>query len=152
MKYVKIQEEAEDAVQDSFASIWMKKGIYSGRSALIRYLYICVHNKCLDILRHKSVECITDTEINSIDIPDEDLDAEIFAGEIYSRVFQKIDELPERQRTTIKLAMEGKTNAEIAEEMHVALDTVKNQKFKAYATLRKHFAQHILLMLIPMTL
>ena len=40
-----------------------------------------------------------------------DLEAEMFAGEVYTRLFEYIDRLPRRQRTTILLVMEGKRNA-----------------------------------------
>lgn len=149
MRMLNVQDDAEDVVQDVFTQLWVKAERFASKAMLVRFLYVSVHNRCLDVLKHAKVEQKYSVEYLATNSERDDLEGEIFASEIYSRLYKKIDELPERQKATILLAMKGKSNAEIAEEMHVAVDTVKNQKMKAYKTLRKSFTETALISLLP---
>ena len=139
VRIIKVQEEAEDVVQEVFAHLWSKRESFACRKTLIRYLYVSVRNRCLDVLKHDAVHRTYANEVLATASEIDDVDVEVMKGEVYRRVFKMIDELPDRQRDTLLLAMAGKSNAEIAEEMGVALDTVKNQKMKAYKTLRQRY-------------
>ena len=131
MSFVKSEGDAEDIVQDVF----------------MRLLYVSTHNKCLDFLKHSTVERIYASNA-SAQMTEYEMESEIFAAEMYSRIFTYIDALPDRQRKTLLLAMEGKTNAEIAEEMQVKIETVKTQKYKAISTLRTVVSKEECLLLL----
>ena len=73
--------------------------------------------------------------------PEDNIESEIFAAEIYSRLFHYIDNLPPRQRVLIQLAIDGKRNYEIAKEMQISIETVKRQKRNAIDKLRALFKQ-----------
>ena len=141
MRFVKLQDEAEDIVQDVFAQLWVKAERFASKAMLIRFLYVSVRNKCMDVLKHAAVEKAYTADYLATNSEEEELEVDMFATEVYKRLFTMIDELPERQKITLMLAMQGKSNAEIADEMNVALDTVKNQKMKAYKSLRKSFTE-----------
>lgn len=129
------QEEAEDVVHEVFSRV-LAGGMQFGSEREARnFLYLSVRNKCLDTLKHKAV--VRGFIAEASQTMDRDTEDEIFAGEIYARLFANIDSLPRRQRETMLQFCEGKSNAEIAVAMNVSLDTVKNQKFKAIATLKK---------------
>lgn len=138
------REEAEDVVQEMFSSLLAGKMQYKGKTELRNYMYLSVRNRCLDVLRHRAVVRSYIAEA-SMEI-DSDTADEMFAGEIYTRLFQHIDALPDRQRETMLKVCEGKTNAEIAVAMNVGLETVKNQKYKALAALRKQMKDKVLLL------
>lgn len=148
MKFLAIQEDAEDVVQETFVRLWQRKDTMYGDDGFLRMLHTSVRNRCLDRLKHKAVErayssyAYLETE--------ESLEESIFAAEIYSRLFREIDKLPERQRETMRLVCEGKSNAEIAEAMSVGIETVKNQKYKAIAKLKKTLGENAVMMLFPL--
>lgn len=148
VRFVKSNVEAEDIVQEVFTMLWTRPETFTDHHTLMNLLYTSVRNRCIDHLRHLSIEqayaadAVVETK--------EDIEAEIFAGEIYSRLFAYIDELPLRQRTTIQLVMSGKKNAEIAEEMSISIETVKKQKQKAIRTLRSLFARDENLILLAL--
>lgn len=127
-------EEAEDVVQEVFSRLLVSKAEFNTERELRNYLYLSVRNKCLDALKHKAVvrEFINEASQNI----DSDTEDEMFAGEIYARLFSHIDSLPRRQRETLLQMCEGKSNAEIAVAMNVSMETVKNQKYKAILTLK----------------
>lgn len=128
------REEAEDVVQEVFSRLLVSKAEFSTERELRNYLYLSVRNRCLDALKHKAVvrEFINEASQNI----DSDTEDEMFAGEIYARLFTHIDSLPRRQRETMLQVCEGKSNAEIAMAMNVSLETVKNQKYKAILALK----------------
>lgn len=128
------KEEAEDVVHEVFSHILSRKIEFVGRTEMRNMLYLSVRNKCIDTLKHKAVvRGFVMEATQTIDIDTQD---DIFAGEIYSRLFAHIDALPKRQRETLLQYCEGKSNAEIAMAMNVSLETVKNQKYKAILTLK----------------
>lgn len=137
------KEEAEDVVHEVFSRIISDKVVFKGRTEMRNLLYLSVRNKCLDTIKHKSVirEFITETSHTM----DTDTQDEMFAGEIYSRLFAHINNLPKRQRETLLQYCEGKSNAEIALAMNVSLDTVKNHKYKAITTLKKILGKTVVL-------
>ena len=148
VRFVKSDVEAEDIVQEVFASLWSRRETLDDHQAVMNLLYTSVRNRCIDHLRHLSIE---QAYTASAPMETEDsIEAEIFAGEIYSRLFAYIDELPLRQRTTIQLVIAGKKNAEIAEEMCISIETVKKQKQRAISTLRSLFARDENLVLLAL--
>ena len=148
MSFVKSEGDAEDIVQDVFITIWTKRDdLKKDHTRMMRLLYVSIHNKCLDFLKHSTVERIYASNA-SVQMTEYEMESEIFAAEMYSRIFTYIDALPDRQRKTLLLAMEGKTNAEIAEEMQVKIETVKTQKYKAISTLRTVVSKEECLLLL----
>lgn len=148
--FLSSQEDAEDVVQETFVRLWQRQDTTYGEDGFLRMLHTSVRNRCLDRLKHKAVERAY-SSYASLET-EEDFEEAIFAAEIYSRLLREIDRLPERQRQTMRLVCEGKSNAEIAEAMSVGIETVKNQKYKAMATLKKTLGRSALLYLIPLLL
>lgn len=148
VRFVKSDAEAEDIVQEVFTMLWTRPESFTDHHALMNLLYTSVRNRCIDHLRHLSVEqaYASDAAMET----EEDMETEIFAGEIYSRLFAYIDELPLRQRTTMQLVISGKKNAEIAEEMSISIETVKKQKQRAISTLRSLFVRDENLVLLAL--
>lgn len=128
------KEEAEDVVHEVFTRILSEQMEFRGRTEIRNLLYLSVRNKCIDTLKHKAV--VRGFVMEATQTLDKDTQDDIFAGEIYTRLFAHIDALPKRQRETILHYCEGKSNAEIAVAMNVSIETVKNQKFKAIHTLK----------------
>lgn len=147
MKYVTVLEQAEDIVQETFLKLWTSKAAINDQNSFLRMLHVSVRNRCLDYLKHQAVE----RNFSAAATPETESSVEesIFAAEIYGRLMREIDSLPSRQRDTMLLVCEGKTNAEIAEAMAVGMETVKNQKYKAMQALKKKFSETTLILLIP---
>ena len=131
---------SEDIVQELFSTIWEKKVTFQSLHALKAYLYNSARNASLDYLKHKDVEnnyLQKSIENHPIYNPGEDNDDDFFGEEIYRQLIQTIQQLPERCKVVFLLHMEGKKNEEIAQALHVSLETVKTQKKRAMSFLRK---------------
>ena len=61
----------------------------------------------------------------------------LFGPEVYRMLLEMVESLPQRQREVFMLAMEGRRNAEIAEQLEISLNTVKVLKRRALTTLKE---------------
>lgn len=67
----------------------------------------------------------------------EEIENGFLTEEVFVKLFEHIDKLPHRQREILKLNMEGKKMAEIADMLNLSYDTVKTHKKRAILSLRK---------------
>jgi RNA polymerase sigma-70 factor, ECF subfamily len=117
---------AEDAVQETFASIWRSAGSYRPeRGPGAPWLYAVARNAIVDRARAR-------TEIPA-EIPDEPAH-EAGPGDraeqswVAWRVHRALEELPEREREVIALAYwSGLSQSEVAEFLGIPLGTVKTR-------------------------
>ena len=118
---VEHQEAAEELVQDAFVSLWQQRNTFQSAATLRAYLYNTVRNKSISWLRHERVER---SRI-----------------EAFERDFR-----PPRLRQVFLMAIEGKTSADIAAELGVALETVKKQRQRGLKHLRRMLAPEAMLL------
>ena len=125
---------AEDAVQETFASIWRSAASYRpDRGPGAPWLYAVARNAIVDRARAR-------TEVPS-DIPDEaTTDAgpsdRVEQGWVAWRVHRALEELPEREREVLALAYwSGLSQSEVAEFLGIPLGTVKTRTRAALAKL-----------------
>lgn len=117
---------AEDAVQETFASIWRSAASYRPeRGAGAPWLFAVARNAIVDRSRARG-------EMPA-DVPDEaDLEPgppdHAERGWISWRVHRALEELPEREREVISLAYwSGLSQSEVAEFLGIPLGTVKTR-------------------------
>lgn len=139
MQIVGEQEAAEDIVQDFLFALWERRQQFSSMSALRAYIYNGIRNRALNHLRHKNVE----ERFKEWEEPSESLNRE----EIYRQLFLAIDELPPRQREIFLMAMEGKKNMEIAQQLAISAETVKVHKRRAMGTLKSRLTPELMVLL-----
>jgi RNA polymerase sigma-70 factor (ECF subfamily) len=125
---------AEDAVQETFASIWRSAASYRpDRGPGAPWLYAVARNAIVDRARSRA-------DVPA-DIPDEPAD-EPGPGDraeqswVSWRVHRALEELPEREREVISLAYwSGLSQSEVAAFLDIPLGTVKTRTRAALARL-----------------
>ena len=117
---------AEDAVQETFASVWRAAGSYKPeRGPGAPWLYAVARNAIVDNGRAKREPPVDGIEERTSDETPEDR-AE--AGWIAWRVHRSLAELPENERVVIELAYwRGRSQSEIADLLGIPLGTVKTR-------------------------
>jgi RNA polymerase sigma-70 factor (ECF subfamily) len=143
------KESAEDIVQDTIAALWEKKIILPNNAALKAYLYNSVRNKCLNLIRQQKNERTVPHAISEYEeypISEED-NEQVFSEEVYRQLFLMIDQMPPRQREVFLMVMEGKKNREIAQALDMAGETVRTNKKRAMAFLKKKLDNETLALL-----
>jgi RNA polymerase sigma-70 factor (ECF subfamily) len=117
---------AEDAVQETFASIWRAAGSYKPeRGPGAPWLYAVARNAIVDNGRSRREPPVDRVEEEADDVTPADR-AE--AGWVAWRVHRSLAELPENERVVIELAYwRGRSQSEIAELLGIPLGTVKTR-------------------------
>lgn len=136
LHYVQDADFAEDIVQESYAALWEK--LQEGVHVLNRksYLYMMVRNRCLDHLRKKGIPTESLKPYDTYGIIDDD-DAQE-RSQIEARLWTAIDTLPEKCREVFILSKrDGLKYEEIAEELGLSVNTVRNQISKALKVLKE---------------
>lgn len=145
---VRDEEEAVDMAQEAFCRLWEKWSPGYTEANAQAFIYITAKNLCLDWLRRAK---LGREELEMVDrelLPERTLLEEIIRQEAIEAVRRAVDSLKGRGAQVVRLAMEGKTNPEIAEELGVSVNTVKLAKKEAYAKLRECLGNEYLAVLV----
>lgn len=127
-------EEAEDVVQDTFASLWDKREQLESIKSVKAYLYTAVRNNCLTRLRDAKPTTPLDQLPSEALLSEEE---QVERAEMEARIWKMIDELPERRREVFLMAKrDGMSYKEIAKETGLTMKTIENHVFRAMRSLR----------------
>lgn len=144
-RHVKDRKIAEDIVQELFIAVWESPKTYNSFIGLRAYLYDSVLHRCADIQKHQLVE---DKYTEYLTYEQTLEDDSVQKEEIYRELYIAIDKLPGREREVLLLALEGKSNQEIAEQLELSVLTIKTHKKNAYNRLRERLGSFILLLFL----
>ncbi len=134
--YIADRSATEDLVQEVFVNLWNQHENLENIQSVKAFLYTSVRNKCLNYLKHLKVKD------KYAKVAENDMESEVFffdhviEEETHRLIYNAIRELPPKCRDILLLSINGLKNHEIAEELHISLNTVKTQKSIAYRQLR----------------
>lgn len=145
-KYVESQSVAEDIVQDVFVKVWeVRESLYEVEN-LSAYLYQMVRFKCFNHLRaekvRKEVTKSFTEEMNVVEIN------EYIKDETFRLVMNALECLPAGSREVFSRTIQGYSAKEIAEELGIAVETVKKQKQIARRILKEKLGNLFMLFFI----
>jgi RNA polymerase sigma factor (sigma-70 family) len=128
---------AEDCVQDAIALGYERRAAFEFPWKLKTFLFTCVHNNCIDLLRKTKRQETFVSQQN-------DVEKEVLAGMIEQETIdtmrQAINELPEKYRQIFELYYEkGLKMKEVADLLDVTFETLKKRKSKMFTILREKF-------------
>lgn len=122
-QYTEDQEVSADIVQDSFAKLWQIRDDFCYLHQVKAFLYTTVRNKALNELEHSKV--VYEYAQKVIEKrKDAFFHDAIVEEETYRIVSEAIDKLPDQMKAIMRLALEGKKNAEIADKLNVSTETI----------------------------
>ncbi len=132
---------AEDIVENVIVTIWNSNKTFEDTKALEAYLYRAVHNMAMNELKHSAIVNSYEQNMMSscheaMDEYDEEYELQIV------RLMEYVDGLPERMREVIHKSMQGMTAKQIAEHLHLSVETVKTHKKRALKMLRENFLRN----------
>lgn len=121
---------AQEAVQETFISIWRTRCNYEDRGAVAPWLMTVARNRAIDIARANEPHArhrATADWLEAIPAPDAVADS-VMADDQAHHLFRLLAELPDTQRDVITLAFHGQlTHREIAARLDLPLGTVKGR-------------------------
>jgi RNA polymerase sigma factor (sigma-70 family) len=126
---------AEDCVQDSFYKAYTHREELSNVLIFKSFLYSCIHNQIISIIRHNQVH-----EIYTKEIQEEESESfvnSLIQQETLNLLSDALRALPDKLYEIFDLSfVQNKKNNEIAEILNVSESTVKRQKLLLVETLR----------------
>ena len=135
--------EAEDLTQSVMLKVSEALHDFRGDSSVSTWIYRIATNAALDKLRGKSIQAVSDAELESDngEVPPDAQTASVETAaireEMNACIREFIERLPETLKTVIVLSeLEGFKNAEIAAILGISLDTVKIRLHRAREKLR----------------
>lgn len=132
--------DAEDAVQEAFASAWKNIGTFRGGAQLSTWLYRITVNACISHKR-RNRRYVRETE-RAAALPEPQTAAPVSDTDLAALLDAEIRALKEKHRMAFLLfAVEGLTHAEIAETLDVTENTSKSLYRRARHTLIKRLAR-----------
>ena len=136
LHYLGDVDAAEDVVQECFMKLWEKleqgAEVHNSRA----YLYMTVRNRCLDQLRKNDIPTESLKPHDTYGIIDDD-DAQE-RSQTEARLWTAIDSLPVKCREVFIMSKrDGLKYEEIAEELGLSVNTVRNQISHALKVLKE---------------
>lgn len=138
--------EAQEVTADTFYKLWKLRGNFETMENMKAFLYVTARNASLNVIRQKKEQTRRHEDLNYFLAQHADgpsMQDEIKA-EVLKQVLQEIDNLPQQCRRILQSSfIRGLKNNEIADEMGLTLQTVKNQKTRGLKMLKMSLAARI---------
>ena len=131
-------EDARDAVQELFVTVWQHAGRIESKGNIKGYLYTILRNRILTAMSRSKhfdeyISSYLAFEQQSVSATEE----AVLARELEQLLEEKISQLPGKMREVYELSWNGHlNNKEIAERMSITEGTVKQHKHQALRILR----------------
>lgn len=138
LSLVKNPEYAKEVVQDVFLKLWQTKERICLESDFKSYLFKIAKNTVFDLLRKAANDYKLREEVyyfsNQIETNTSESNSEHLSIEIVKKVCKS---LPEKRKAIFEMSkFQGKTHSEIALELNISQQTVKNQIHLAIQQIR----------------
>ncbi|WP_262247831.1 RNA polymerase sigma factor [Parapedobacter soli] len=131
-------EEAHDAVQELFATVWQHADRIDTKGNIKGYLYTVLRNRILTVLsRSKHFDEYINSYLAFEQQAVSTTEEAVLARELEQLLEEKISQLPPKMREVYELSWNDHlSNKEIAERMAISEGTVKQHKHQAMRILR----------------
>jgi RNA polymerase sigma-70 factor (family 1) len=137
-KFLKDREQSEEIVQETFIKLWLNRHQLDVNGNIWLYLFVIAKRLSLNVLRQSA---------RAVHLPDEifhglmethnGTEEEVLAHDLEQYTERIIQKLPHQQQLIFKLSrVDGLSHREIAEQLHISQNTVKNHIVEALKTLK----------------
>ena len=139
LRITRSEQWAEEIVQDIWLQVWMAREYIAGLDNPMGYLYKMAQNRSLDWIRRNKRELQLQYQLGQHLTPvSYDPASEKAGADKISQLLTKgIQELPPQRKQVFELRLAGLNYEQIAAEMGISKNTVRNQVVSALASLRE---------------
>ena len=151
-KYLLNKELAEDAVQNLFLKLWLKKEEIDETKPINRYLFTMLKNDLLNTLRDskKKIYLLEDCLSMVLELEDNSQN-ENLKQEQMNIIQQALEQLSPQRRKVFEMKVSGKySNQEIADKLNLSINTIKFQYSQSLKQIRATVGELSLLLLYCM--
>ncbi|MFD2937837.1 RNA polymerase sigma factor [Spirosoma flavum] len=134
---------AEDLVQDLFISLWLKRDSLLISQSLKAYLFAILKYQVIDYIR---ANISRQNYLSSLKLAMQTSTSgdEVASNEIHELVQQSAQAMPERMRLIFEMSRyQGYSNEEIAQQLNLSEQTVRNQISSALKRIRTNLSDYL---------
>lgn len=131
---------SEEVSQEALLYVWEHRDKLGPLENPKAWLFRIAANKCLDRIRRQGVEIRAQYIIQNA--PHEPPASRHDYNLIRRLIAEAIAQLPEQQRQAYHLHQEEQSYRQIAEQMGISPNTVRNHLVRAFAAIRQHLINH----------
>ncbi|RKR79997.1 RNA polymerase sigma-70 factor (ECF subfamily) [Mucilaginibacter gracilis] len=144
------RNEAEDIIENLFLKFWNRKQVFKDTAHMQASLYQSVRNACLDFLRSpKNKNHIDTTILEAQSSATENHLSLLIKAEVMAEIYRAVNDLPSQCSKVIRMGyLEGLNNSEIAKELGLSEQTVKNYKGRGLSLLKDKLSGSAFTMLL----
>lgn len=138
-RFVTDQQAAEDISTEIFLKLWDRLTDFDSLPAIRSFLYISTRNACLNHIRslHRRSTQQEQWEYLLKQYPDEVLPELQLQADVYQHIYEEIEKLSPQLKLVFRMAyIDGLSNDEIAEQLGINNQSVRNDKSRALKQLR----------------
>ena len=140
LKMTRSDEVAEDIVQDVFMHIWITRESIVGVENPSSYFFTCVYRRVYQYYRKMALEKKLLQGVSSRRESVNTTEEMVLAHESENLIYQAIAKLPPQQQMVFKLSkQEGKSREDVARQLNISPNTVKNHLTDAIKYIRTSF-------------
>lgn len=134
-------DESENIIQDVFIKIWNRKSTINPELNFASYLFTIIKNRVFDYLKEAKKNNLLREKYWEKVLEYQAMDNEV-KEERFVKISEAIEDLSEKRKIIIKMNYEeGKSYEEIANQLNISKNTVKNQLVKAKQVIRRQLEQ-----------
>jgi RNA polymerase sigma-70 factor (ECF subfamily) len=147
---LKSPEDAENLMQDVFLSLWENRHKVEKDSSIKSYVFTIAYNSAISIIRKKARESEFVEYLKSLqEINEDPVNMELEYNELTNKLDEIIKALPQRQKEVYLLhRVEGLKYNEIAERLHISINTIENHMSRALKTIREKLGSYSLIAIL----
>lgn len=143
-KFVKEPIATEDILQEVYARLWEKRKDINPNQSVAGWLFVISFNLSVDYVRKRLREQTIHKELFNLNTDNDDwTDNKDMYEQQYQLLQEAISRLSEKKRKIVTLCkLEGKTYDEVAEELNISRNTVKEHLSVAMARLNEYIQKN----------
>lgn len=144
-RYLKDYQLAEDAVQDVFSKLWIKRADISSDRSLRGFIFTALRNHVLNMVKIHKRRILRQFEYSEINkTASQSTDERVIYSETEKVVEKGMTALPDGKKLVFQLkSLQGYSNQEVAEHLGISVHTVRSQFQKANKIVQKFVARHL---------
>jgi RNA polymerase sigma-70 factor (ECF subfamily) len=151
-RFLKDGQQSEEIVQECFINLWTNRQRLNTEGDMWLYLYVIAKRLSLNSLRQicQSRE-LSDKLVNHIATVHNDTEEEMLVSDLEQYTERIINKLPRQQQLIFRLSrVEHLSHKEIADQLQISPNTVKNHMVEALKTLRSQLQYSDLIFMLAL--
>lgn len=127
LRYLKHRELAEDAVQDVFVSLWLKKKTLNPDLSLKAFMATCLKNRVLNMIRSNKKKIANTFVLTEAHHPVSNYTSDDIQMKEYTKIMHAgVDSMPHQKKRVFEMKVfMGESNTDVAAKLGISINTVK---------------------------